>query len=384
MERQPKKLSPEDGTGFHTNSVVLNTDEYELKKFPREFERSFADLIDKRFAMILLASFLVHFSTVLYYVKNPPPAEITREEINRIQKQFAKLVLDKELVEQPVTEDFSRPHRGLVERETRGTSEGKGGSGVEKGKGSGRGKGTGMATAEERQVSRGATAAARRLSREQISREVSSKGILGLLVATGSAASGEGAEDVLSDIGSTGKDLDEVLGSLDGLKQGAVGSGQPGAGGQGTGSGIRGGRTTSGAGIDELVGELGTAKSSTLSRKGELVVATVSPVEDDEGVKIVNRDPDKVSEVVNSHNAAIQYCYQRELKQNPELKGKLVIRFTIAPEGYVKEAKIISSTLNNRNVEQCVLSRIRRWDNFGAIDPSKGDATFRQVYTFGY
>jgi TonB family protein len=37
------------------------------------------------------------------------------------------------------------------------------------------------------------------------------------------------------------------------------------------------------------------------------------------------------------------------------------VSFTIDPTGAVSEADIAQSTLNDNSVEQCVLSRIRRW-----------------------
>jgi len=98
-------------------------------------------------------------------------------------------------------------------------------------------------------------------------------------------------------------------------------------------------------------------------------------------VAVGGRDPDAVSAVVNSHNDAIEYCYQRELKRTPDLRGEISVRFTIDTEGKVISAQIVSSSLNNPEVERCVLSRVRRWDDFG---PAKVEATFRQVYTFGY
>ncbi len=221
-------------------------------------------------------------------------------------------------------------------------------------------------------------------SREQISQEVSSKGLLGLLTGSGSNAQGEAVTDVLGEAAGGQGDLDKVLGNLDGLKK----SGKSTAGSiikQGNGQiAQKGTRSTETGGIDELLVEKGQAKSTDIQRTGNIVVEEVSEVADERGIKSESRDSDKVSEVVNGHNSSIQYCYQRELKQNPDLKGKLVVRFTIGPDGKIKDVKIISSTLNSPSIERCVLSRIKRWDNFGAIDPAKGDATFRQVYTFGY
>jgi len=50
----------------------------------------------------------------------------------------------------------------------------------------------------------------------------------------------------------------------------------------------------------------------------------------------------------------------------------------------IASVTIVSSTLNNERVASCVVNRIRRWDDFGAIDAKKGKMTIRQVYTFGY
>jgi hypothetical protein len=50
----------------------------------------------------------------------------------------------------------------------------------------------------------------------------------------------------------------------------------------------------------------------------------------------------------------------------------------------VIQAEVLSSTFNDETVESCILNRIHKWDDFGVIEPEKGDATVRQVYTFGY
>ncbi len=370
-----------------SDARVPSKDKYANGYFPKEFERKWGEVIDKRYFTILLITFIFHFSIALYFTFNPPDTSVKRADIDRIQKQFAKLVLEKEIVEAPVEEAEPIPVEEL-------TTEGAGTGAVGEGQGSGgeseeaaeeQATETKVATVESRRADHTSGAEKRRSSREQISKEVSSKGLLGLLTGSGDAAQGEGVADVLGDAGSSQGNLDEVLGNLDGLKR--SGKSTAGSGGSGSGRGNRsqrGGRATGGGGIDDLISSKEQAKSTNISRKGNIVVEKVSSIADERGVKSESRDSDKVSEIINKHNAAIQYCYQRELKQNPELKGKLVVRFTITPKGSTKNIKILSSTLNNPRVERCVISRIRRWDDFGAIDSSKGDATFRQVYTFGY
>ena len=81
---------------------------------------------------------------------------------------------------------------------------------------------------------------------------------------------------------------------------------------------------------------------------------------------------------------AQQAGLEQDFTHSFTVEGKLVVRFVIAPQGMIESVTIVSSTLNNERVESCVVNRIRRWDDFGAIDPKKGKMTIRQVYTFGY
>ncbi|MFT4621579.1 MAG: outer membrane biosynthesis protein TonB [Myxococcota bacterium] len=64
-----------------------------------------------------------------------------------------------------------------------------------------------------------------------------------------------------------------------------------------------------------------------------------------------------VDEVVKRHLAAIRYCYQRELQREPELSGKLVVKFVIAGDGSVSSSKLGSSTMGHAGVERCVTGR---------------------------
>ncbi len=356
--------------------------EYSIK----DFERRFSDFFNNRFVLIWMVTFIFHVSIALYFAINPPQAGYQREQIDRIQKQYATFVLEKETEQQPI--ELEPLLTGKIFSEKRSTSrEAKRNAGTvsEEGLQSGRSGETGIAFSGEPDATDDYTGdAKRRASREQISREVSSKGLLGLLTGSGSNAKGEAITDVLGEPGAAHGDLEKALGELDGLKR----SGKAGTRGiitQGTGKAVqKGTRSTEGASIDELITRKGRATSTDVQRKGNIVVEQVSAIADERGIRSESRDSDQVSEVINRHNSSIQYCYQRELKQNPDLKGKLVVRFTVTPEGKVKDIKVISSTLDNSSIERCVISRIKRWDDFGAIDPSKGDATFRQVYTFGY
>jgi TonB family protein len=46
------------------------------------------------------------------------------------------------------------------------------------------------------------------------------------------------------------------------------------------------------------------------------------------------------------------------LRANPKLRGKLVLRFTIAPDGNVSFCEVVSSELNDPDLEQKVVQRV--------------------------
>ncbi|RMD95084.1 MAG: hypothetical protein D6814_13735 [Calditrichaeota bacterium] len=348
--------------------------------FPKEFERRLIDSIDKRFTAILLISLLLHLVVVTYMALHPPANEASQKEIAAIQKRFARFVLERPREEENAN---FKEISGAVAARTKAKDVGKSPEAAQKKstrKRGGRAAGRSL-SAEGRQAARAGVAAQRRRTRAQIQREVSNQGILGLLTSTSSSAGGAEVEDVLSD-NTVNQNLGKALSGVGGLKRG-----RPGGKGSGKGSrDIRGGRATGGGGIDELVEGLEKSQASGVSRSQEMVVdASSALLAEEEGTANSGaRDIDAVAAVVKSHNAAIQYCYQRELKRNPNLRGKLVVRFIINPMGRVEEVTILSSTLKNRRVERCIVNRIKRWADFGVIDPSKGNTAFRQVYTFGY
>jgi TonB family protein len=72
-------------------------------------------------------------------------------------------------------------------------------------------------------------------------------------------------------------------------------------------------------------------------------------------------DKDTIFKVVKRHQSEIKFCYERALASDQKLAGKVTVAWTIDPTGAVSEANLAESTLDNANVEACVLERIRRW-----------------------
>jgi TonB family protein len=72
-------------------------------------------------------------------------------------------------------------------------------------------------------------------------------------------------------------------------------------------------------------------------------------------------DKAALSRVFRSRAGALRSCYERQLKKNPKIGGKLVVQFKIGAAGRVTSARVAKDTVGAPAVGQCVLSRIRSW-----------------------
>ena len=328
-----------------------------------------------------MISFVIHVSTVVYFIINPVPEKVSQSDINRVQKQFASLVLDRDqalLAANRAAKSKEIPVSDAEKKASQQTDETKKKEETTQSRSnlSGRRSSSGSKSTSGGAGKQGPSSG----------RNVANQGLLGILTAGTAATAGrdDAVADILSDEGVSDTDFDEIISNVDGLKKG---------GGKSIGNkskaGKKGARVTKGGNIDNLLSDLGTATTKEVKRSDGLVHGKLSPMTmtDDKGNEVLlsgTRDPEKVSRIVNSHTDAIQYCYLREVKRNPNLRGKVVVRFTIRPDGTVSDVKILSTTLRSDSAERCIISRIKRWDDFDPIDPGLGDATFRQVYTFGF
>lgn len=74
-----------------------------------------------------------------------------------------------------------------------------------------------------------------------------------------------------------------------------------------------------------------------------------------------NYDKELVRRVIRRHINEIKFCYQRELQAQPDLNGRVIVRFVISPTGQIASSAIQESTLDNRNAEQCMIQAVQRW-----------------------
>jgi uncharacterized membrane protein YgcG len=141
----------------------------------------------------------------------------------------------------------------------------------------------------------------------------------------------------------------------------SVGGGGGGAGGGGNGGGGVSGRGT-GANGGGGIGGVGTGR----------VVSTIAPITGADRPKARGgpgpaRTDEEIQIVFDRYKASFYRLYNRELRNNPALKGQMVLRLTIEPDGSVSMCALQSTDMDAPDLATQVVSRVRTI-NFGAKD----------------
>ncbi|MGH8230419.1 MAG: TonB family protein [Steroidobacteraceae bacterium] len=72
-----------------------------------------------------------------------------------------------------------------------------------------------------------------------------------------------------------------------------------------------------------------------------------------------SRSQEEIALVFDRNKGAIYALYGRALRDIPDLQGKLVLEFTIAPSGEVTECHVVSSELKNSDLESKIVARVK-------------------------
>lgn len=129
-----------------------------------------------------------------------------------------------------------------------------------------------------------------------------------------------------------------------GITSAALGAGNNVNGGGGYGTKGKGG------------GQAGYGKLSLTGSSG----ATPMPLSAEANVA-AGLDRDQIAAVINRNIGQVTYCYEQGLSQDSSLNGRVAISFVIGGTGLVKTAKVSSSTLNSKSVEDCIVMRLKTW-----------------------
>jgi TonB family protein len=77
------------------------------------------------------------------------------------------------------------------------------------------------------------------------------------------------------------------------------------------------------------------------------------------------RSQEEIQEILDRNKRSIYALYNRELRFDPTLRGKVVLAITIAPSGEVTDCRVVSSELNAPSLERKLVLLIKGID-FGA------------------
>lgn len=137
-----------------------------------------------------------------------------------------------------------------------------------------------------------------------------------------------------------------------------AGLGGGGLGGTGTGKGV-------GYGTGEKVGIGGQG--------GSFVSLDIPGSSVEDGLT-----KDEVGKIIHSHLSEVRYCYESSMLRNADIEGKLVLDFSIGPNGIVQSAAVRESSLKDPRLDDCILRRLTKW----AFPQPKGGVTVAVSYPF--
>ncbi|MCW5632526.1 MAG: energy transducer TonB, partial [Rubrivivax sp.] len=80
-----------------------------------------------------------------------------------------------------------------------------------------------------------------------------------------------------------------------------------------------------------------------------------------------SRSIEEIKLVFERNKGAIYALYNRALREDSSLQGKVVVSLKIDPSGAVTDCRVVSSELKSEDLERKLVARIRQFD-FGAKD----------------
>jgi hypothetical protein len=188
-------------------------------------------------------------------------------------------------------------------------------------------------------------------------------GAEGVVSNTGQIAAGTATTRslIVSQVGSGSGGINVAAISRNGDVGGGAGGAGTGTGGGGGGSGF-GGRGLGGGGSSIVGGGGGGVKVAKVQSATGAAAADARPLSDGASP---SRTDEEIQIVFDRYKAALYRIYNRELRSDPSLKGKMVLRLTIEPDGRVSACAVKSTDLASPALSADVVERVFKFD-FGA------------------
>jgi outer membrane biosynthesis protein TonB len=103
------------------------------------------------------------------------------------------------------------------------------------------------------------------------------------------------------------------------------------------------------------------APAATASGSSTPVSAESATATEEDDAPPPGLDASVIKDVIKAHMPQIKHCYDVELRKDPELAGQVTLKFTVSPKGVVNQALVKQTTLNNKEVETCMVSEVKEW-----------------------
>lgn len=304
---------------------------------PVDIKSNYLKNLDRFFASTFSAVSIIAIALIAWFNAQPQQAEVTFETMD---DRWAKLIVPDYVPEKPRAEEKPKGDQAPVKKDEPKER---------------------VAKTDKEPGPEAPQAKASRT--EKIREGIKHEGVLAIL---GTKGAGSGAvADVFGD-SNINSDLDNAFQGISGVSV-ASGSNRTsrGAGNGGAGNTAKiGGIATSGG------GEVGMG-----GKKEARVAAVKAEAPEVDG----SLDGESVAKVVRARLRSIQDCYEKELKRDASLQGKIEIEFTIGSGGEVDDARISANKMGSAAVGDCIVSRVRRW-RFPA--PSGGRVTVNYPFIF--
>jgi hypothetical protein len=110
----------------------------------------------------------------------------------------------------------------------------------------------------------------------------------------------------------------------------------------------------------------------TFSRRAAPAAAPAPPASAASPAAGATAPQEAVGKVAAEHAAEIRACYERELAVDPQLQGKVALRWVIQDDGSAADVRVHEpgTTLRSRKVQDCMVARVGGW-RFPAPGPGR-------------
>ena len=96
---------------------------------------------------------------------------------------------------------------------------------------------------------------------------------------------------------------------------------------------------------------------------------------------IGSMDKRAIQKAVQRYKSDLDTCYTNALSQNKDLKGDITFAWIISSAGNVTSAVIKESTLNHKDLETCLIDKIKTWKFPPSIDGGMAQVTYPMSFT---